>query len=242
MKVTVTFILFFCMAIVVQGSGCTLAQSEVLDTTNVPVNQPDDIEATDPLTPDVIDPSDTPQAQPEEPDAADTPPTQADEPDLPDAPPLQPDEPDAPDTPPAQLDPLDAALGTLDLTVKGERFRLWIADEPSEQERGLMRVTPDRMSPLPDGTRRGMIFIYDQEQYLSFWMHDTIIPLEIAYLDSSGLVVDVHTMAPLDERLYPSGDPARIAIEVNAGDFGVLGMQANDQIVLPDSVLKRRPD
>ena len=241
MKAAATVILFFGMALVVQGAGCTLAQNDVPATHETPADQSEEVDATEDPTSGEIDPSDTPPLQPDGPEAPDTPTAHPEEHPSPEPPPALPEEPDVPAPPPPQPDPLDTSLGTLDLTVKGERFRLWIADEPSEQEKGLMRVTPDRMSPLPDGTRRGMIFIYDQEQYLNFWMHDTIIPLEIAYLDSSGLVVNTHTMAPLDERLYPSGDPARIAIEVNAGDFDDLGVRPHEQIVLPNSVLKRRP-
>ena len=134
-------------------------------------------------------------------------------------------------------------LGTIDLTIKNANFRLWVADDSSEQQNGLMFVTAERMAPLPDGTQRGMIFIFDHEQSLNFWMHNTIIPLDIAYLNSSGVVVATHTMAALDERpnQYPSGKPARFAIEVSAGVFADLGLKANDRIALPDSLLKRRP-
>ena len=134
-------------------------------------------------------------------------------------------------------------LGTVDLPIKSANFRLWIADDSSEQQNGLMFVTKERMAPLPDGTQRGMIFIFDHEQNLNFWMHNTIIPLDIAYLDSSGVVVATHTMAALDERpnQYPSGKPARYAIEVNAGVFADLGLNAKDQVTLPESILKRRP-
>jgi uncharacterized membrane protein (UPF0127 family) len=133
-------------------------------------------------------------------------------------------------------------LGTIDLPIKGTNFRLWVADDFSEQQNGLMFVTKERMAPLPDGTQRGMIFIFDYEHDLNFWMRNTIIPLDIAYLNSAGVVVAAHTMAALDERpnQYPSGKPARFAIEVSAGIFTDLGLKANDQITLPESILKRR--
>jgi uncharacterized protein len=143
---------------------------------------------------------------------------------------------------PPRPDELDK-LGAVDVSIKSKPFRLWIADEFAEQQNGLMFVTAERMAPLPDGTQRGMIFVFDHEQQLSFWMHNTIIPLDIAYLDSSGTVVAQHTMAALDERpnQYPSGKPARFAIEVSAGVFTDLGLKANDQIILPSTLLKPRP-
>lgn len=142
---------------------------------------------------------------------------------------------------PPKPDDLDK-LGTVDLTIKTGQFRLWIADSWAEQQNGLMFVTAERMADLPDGTRRGMIFVFDSEHELNFWMRNTIIPLDIAYLDSKGTVVATHTMAPLDERpnQYPSGKPARYAIEVNAGVFADLGLKVDDRITLPDSLLKRR--
>ena len=134
-------------------------------------------------------------------------------------------------------------LGTIDLTIKGEPFRLWVADDHFEQSQGLMYVTAERMAPLPDGTQRGMIFAFDYERELSFWMRNTIIPLDIAYLDSSGNVVKTYTMAPLDDRpgQYSSIQPARYAIEVNAGVFSRIGLKQGDTLDIPAALLKRTP-
>jgi len=148
----------------------------------------------------------------------------------------------APTTTGSRNEELDA-LGTVDMAIKGAKFRLWVADESGEQQRGLMHVSADRMADFEDGTRRGMIFVFDYEHELSFWMKDTIIPLDIAYLDTTGRVVSMHTMAPLDERpgQYPSGDPARFAIEVNAGVWDQLNLRSGDTIAVPNTLLKRAP-
>ena len=134
-------------------------------------------------------------------------------------------------------------LGTVRLSIKQQPFELWIADDITEQTQGLMFVTAERMSPLPDGTERGMIFAFDHEQALNFWMRNTIIPLDIAYLNSDGVVVATYTMAPLDERpgQYPSGSPAKYAIEVNAGVWDRIGLRPGDAIKIPSPVLKRLP-
>ena len=137
-------------------------------------------------------------------------------------------------TEPNELD----ALGTIDLSIKGQVFRLWIADDTDEQARGLMFITADQMAALSDGTGRGMIFVFPRERQLSFWMKNTIIPLDIAYLDEDGIVVAIHTMAPLDERVgqYPSFRPAKYAIEVNADCFDTLGLEPGDLIEIPASI------
>lgn len=133
-----------------------------------------------------------------------------------------------------------AKLGTVDVTIKGAAFSLWIADDADERERGLMFVTREQMAAPNDGARLGMIFAFTYEQQLNFWMKNTIIPLDIAYLDSDGVVVGMHTMIPLDARFgqYPSGSPARFAVEVNAYVFSDLGLAVGDRIEIPPSVLK----
>jgi uncharacterized membrane protein (UPF0127 family) len=134
-------------------------------------------------------------------------------------------------------------LGTVTINIEGRDCRLWLADDMGERNRGLMHVTAEQMAPLEDGTQRGMLFVFDYEQHLSFWMKDTIIPLDVAYLTTSGVVLSIHTMAPLDDRIgqYRSGAPARFAIEVNAGLWSELGLEPGDHIQIPSSVLKRAP-
>ena len=133
--------------------------------------------------------------------------------------------------------------GTVRMTIKDQAFELWIADDVVEQAQGLMHVSAERMARLPDGTERGMIFVFDHSRELTFWMKDTIIPLDIAYLDSTGHVVSMHTMAPLDVRpgQYPSGAPAQFAIEVNAGVWSDIGLIAGDAVELPATLLNSTP-
>ncbi len=141
---------------------------------------------------------------------------------------------------PPNTDELDK-LGTIHLTIGGQPFELWIADEFQEQARGLMFVTRERMAPLPDGTERGMLFVFDHERHLSFWMKNVMIPLDIAYADADGIIVAIHTMAPLDDRpgQYLSDAPALYAIEVNANLFETLGVKPGDRVDIPTSVLNR---
>ena len=142
-------------------------------------------------------------------------------------------------TEPNELD----QLGTVSVTIADRVFELWIADDFEEQQRGLMFVTIEEMAPRPDGRQRGMIFVFDHERELSFWMKNTIIPLDIAYVDTDGMVVATYTMMALDDRpdQYPSGSPARFAIEFNAGVLSTLGVRAGDVIDLPDSLLNPAP-
>lgn len=119
-----------------------------------------------------------------------------------------------------------AAPVTVPLTrirVGGETVRVEIADEPEERQRGLMY-----RDSLPEDT--GMLFVYPRERILSFWMRNTRIPLDIAYVDQRGNIVDVQTMAPQSDRLYESAAPAMYALELEAGWFEEHGVGVGDRI------------
>lgn len=121
-------------------------------------------------------------------------------------------------------------LGTARASISGEPFELWVADEPLEIQRGLMFVTAEQMAPLPDGTRRGMLFMFPTAQRQSATMRNVSIPLDIAYLDEEGVVVTMFTMQPFDDRpgAYDSGVAVRSAVEVNAGVLSELGVEVGD--------------
>ena len=103
-----------------------------------------------------------------------------------------------------------------------------IADAHTERARGLMGRTA-----LAEG--RGMLFVFDREQDLSFWMKNTLIPLSIAYIDSEGRIVDIQDMKPLDDDPphYVASAPAQYALEVNLGFFEDHGVQVGDKAKLP---------
>jgi uncharacterized protein len=115
-------------------------------------------------------------------------------------------------------------------TARGERVevRVEIADEETEQKRGLM----ERTALAEDA---GMLFVFPGERPLSFWMKDTLIPLSIAYIDGDGGIVDIQDMQPLDESPHPSAAPAQYALEVNQGFFAERGVQVGDEADLPVS-------
>jgi hypothetical protein len=124
-------------------------------------------------------------------------------------------------------------MRTSQVQIGDARFEAWIADTDETRQFGLMFVEASTLAPKEDGTHRSMLFVFEREQLLSFWMKDTITALDIAYADSGGRIVRIHTMAPLDTNHYPSGKPARFALEVRAGTFAELGIKAGDTIVIP---------
>jgi len=88
-----------------------------------------------------------------------------------------------------------------------------VAKTPSEREKGLMF----RKSL---GEFDGMLFVFDREENLNFWMKNTFIPLDIAYINKKGIINEIYYMAPVDiSKIYGSINPAMYALEVNAGWF-----------------------
>ena len=88
-----------------------------------------------------------------------------------------------------------------------------VARTASEREEGLMY-----RESMEDG--RGMLFVFSDSQIRSFWMRNTLIPLDIAYLDESLRIVDIQGMEPETDDSHPSARPAMFALEVPWGWFG----------------------
>jgi uncharacterized membrane protein (UPF0127 family) len=123
--------------------------------------------------------------------------------------------------------------------INGHSFKVWVADDSEEQTRGLMFVTAEEMAPLEDGTERGMWFLFSTDRSTGFWMRNTIIPLDIAFISSEGVIVTIHTMAPLDESIYRPSGPYRYALEVNANVFARDGIKKGDRVEIPEALLKQ---
>lgn len=91
------------------------------------------------------------------------------------------------------------------------RFNVEIADSPDERSRGLMF-----RENLPRSA--GMLFVYPAPQHASFWMRNTLIPLDMVFVDSAGRVTVVHSEAvPGDETPIDGGDGVQFVLEINGG-------------------------
>jgi len=131
-----------------------------------------------------------------------------------------------------------STMKTAQVTIKEKTFNVWLALNDEQRQRGLMQVTQAELEAPAEGPVPGMLFAFPDEQYLSFWMYNTITPLDIAFISADGRIVKIHTMAPLETRLYPSIEPAQYALEVLAGTFERLQIAAGDPVEIPESVLK----
>ena len=103
-----------------------------------------------------------------------------------------------------------------------DTVRAEIARTPDERSRGL-----SNRDHLASGS--GMIFVFDTEEVRSFWMQDTFIPLDIAYLDANARIIDIQQMEPETTRLHTSSGPAMFALEVPQGWFALMEIEVGAQ-------------
>jgi uncharacterized membrane protein (UPF0127 family) len=121
------------------------------------------------------------------------------------------------------------------------RLTVEVARTTEQQTMGLM----ERRELSPDA---GMLFLYADMQPATsaFWMFRTRIPLDIAFIDSAGVIRSLQTMAPCTSVLaagcpsYEAGARYLAALEVNAGYFARKQIRVGDRVLLSDTVSRRR--
>lgn len=109
-------------------------------------------------------------------------------------------------------------------------FTVQVADDPAERAQGLMNV-PEM------GTLEGMLFVYQQPGRVSFWMKNTLIPLDLIFAGPDGTIRHIHAEAvPLDTTSVgppPEVDDIQFVLEVNGGLAERLGIAPGDVLQHP---------
>lgn len=106
-------------------------------------------------------------------------------------------------------------------------FTVSVVDTPQTRARGLMFVPQ-----MP--VMAGMLFVYEQPQPVSFWMKNTLIPLDMLFAGPDGAVLHVHENAvPGDLTPIPGGDGVIAVLEINGGMAARLGIAAGDVMQHP---------
>jgi uncharacterized membrane protein (UPF0127 family) len=105
-----------------------------------------------------------------------------------------------------------------------EWFSVWIADTPARSEQGLMYL---RWLP-PD---RGMLFPQDEPRVMRMWMKNTLIPLDMLFVDARGRVVYIQERAtPQSEAIISAPVPVKAVLELAGGECARLGIRVGDQV------------
>ena len=115
-------------------------------------------------------------------------------------------------------------LNTRKIVVNSETLTVEVARTPDQRVKGLMF----RDSLAQD---RGMLFIFEQPQIMKFWMKNTYIALDIAYIDQNGEIMEIHQLQPRSESTVNSSSYCVYALEVNRNWFKIHDIETGDKII-----------
>lgn len=130
---------------------------------------------------------------------------------------------------PARADDISFAVSDLwiDSAEGRHRFRVEVAETPAQMARGLMF----RTEVAPDA---GMLFDYGGPRPVSMWMKNTLVPLDMLFIDADGAVVRIERWTtPLSLEAISSGAPVVAVLELRGGAADRLGLAAGDRVSHP---------
>lgn len=131
--------------------------------------------------------------------------------------------------PPALLAGLPTAK-VLVVTASGHhRFRVWIADTDQTRAQGLMYI--NKLD-----ANQGMLFLFERPRFASFWMKDTYLSLDVIFIGSDGVVVNIaHEATPLSLEPIESVAPVKAVMELTTGTAVRIGLATGDRVHIPAS-------
>lgn len=112
------------------------------------------------------------------------------------------------------------------LSIGGQDLTVEVARTDAQRAHGLM-------GRIGLGPREGMIFVFERDEHLSFWMKNTPTALSIAFLSAEGRILEIADMEPFSEKIVRSRLSARYALEMRKGAFADLGAREGDLISFP---------
>jgi uncharacterized membrane protein (UPF0127 family) len=114
-------------------------------------------------------------------------------------------------------------------SARRHTFASWRADTDATRTQGLMFVRDMR-------PEQAMIFVYDPAQYVAMWMKNTLLSLDMLFVDAAGCVVKtVHEARPESLDTIASGAPVALVVELKGGTTKALGIAAGDRVQRPSA-------
>jgi uncharacterized membrane protein (UPF0127 family) len=120
-------------------------------------------------------------------------------------------------------------LVTYPLKIKGHSVRAELANTEETRMTGLMFRTR-----VPENS--GMLFVYEREGRYAMWMKNTYVPLSVAFLDRSGVILNIEDMQPQTLDSHESAGDAKYSLEMNQGWFRKRGIKAGDRVLGLDKI------
>jgi uncharacterized membrane protein (UPF0127 family) len=116
-----------------------------------------------------------------------------------------------------------AELPEVGLTIGGHKVVAEVARTDATRTEGLMhrRILPEN---------RGMLFVFRDVAVHAMWMMNTHIPLSVAFIDASGVIINIEDMKPHTQDSHPAAKPAKYALEMNQGWFRKRGIKPGAKI------------
>lgn len=122
--------------------------------------------------------------------------------------------------------PISSSIELISDNGNVTRLNAEIADTPEAHRQGLM----NRSSLAADA---GMLFVFNNDERRYFWMKDTLIPLDMIFIDDRLTIIDIHdNTTPLSEAEIASSGPCRYVLEVNGGLCSACGISLGDRVRL----------
>ena len=111
----------------------------------------------------------------------------------------------------------------MEIYINDKKMNVLIADDDRSRQSGLMYI-----SKLPDDC--GMLFSWPEIAIRSFWMKNTKIPLDIAYISEDGVILEIKPLTPFDLKSVTSNKSVMFALETNSGWFSKNGIDCGDVV------------
>lgn len=127
----------------------------------------------------------------------------------------------------AELQQFPTSELTIISSTGPHRFKVEVAETPAQMTQGLMF----RRSLAADG---GMLFDYKEPTMATMWMRNTLIPLDMLFVDAQGRIVNIRQRAvPQSLDVIAAATPVRAVIELNGGTAARLGIAPGDRVIHP---------
>lgn len=124
----------------------------------------------------------------------------------------------------AEFSTFEKSTLTIDSASGPKIFTIELALSPAQQEQGLMY----RRAMAADA---GMLFVFPGPQIARFWMHNTIIPLDMLFIAADGHIAGIHERAvPMRDDAITSDQPVLAVLELNGGTASRLGIKSGDLV------------
>jgi uncharacterized membrane protein (UPF0127 family) len=120
------------------------------------------------------------------------------------------------------------SLQKVTLKIGPHTLQVWVMDTDAKREEGMMFLRNKQVK-----ANEGMLFVFPYAAPLSFWMKNTLMPLDVAYLGADKRIINTAQMKALDETPFLSEAPAQYALEVKQGTLEKWAVTDGTRVVFP---------